>query len=123
MAAGDAHDETAVVPNGSYGEVMTWNPQAPRFRVLRVVLSWLVAGASVFVAATLVPGVSVGGFGDAMAAAVLIAAMNAVLPPVVAALRLPFTLLLGFVIVLVLDAFMLMLASHISWPGIRVDPF
>jgi uncharacterized membrane protein YvlD (DUF360 family) len=123
MAADEPHGEEAVVSDRSYGEMMSWNPQAPRYRLLHVVLSWLVAGASVFVAATIVPGVSVGGFADAMAAAVLIAAMNAVLPPVVAALRLPFTLLLGFVIVLVLDALMLVLASHISSRTIKVDGF
>jgi len=78
---------------------------------------------AVFVAAAIVPHVSVGSFADALAAAVLIAALNAVLPPLVAALRLPFTLLLGFVLVLVLDALMLLLASHISTRTIRVDSF
>jgi uncharacterized membrane protein YvlD (DUF360 family) len=107
----------------SYGELMTWNPQAPRYRLLHVLLSWLVAGVAVFVAAAIVPHVSVGSFADALAAAVLIAALNAVLPPLVAALRLPFTLLLGFVLVLVLDALMLLLASHISTRTIRVDSF
>src|SRR6516225_932749 len=104
----------------SYGELTTWNPQAPRYRLLHVLLSWLVAGVAVFVAAAIVPHVSVGSFADALAAAVLIAALNAVLPPLVAALRLPFTLLLGFVLVLVLDALMLLLASHITSRTIRV---
>ena len=107
----------------SYGETMTWNPQAPRFRLLHVLLSWLVAAVSVFIAAAIVPGVSVGTFSDAAAAAVLIAALNAVLPPLVAALRLPFTLAFGFVTVLVLDALILLLASHISSRAIRVDSF
>jgi uncharacterized membrane protein YvlD (DUF360 family) len=106
-----------------YGETMTWNPQAPRFRLMHVLLAWLVGGISVFVAAAVVPGVSVGSFGDAMAVAALIAALNAVLPPVVAALRLPFTLALGFAIVLVLDAVMLLLASQISSRAIKVDAF
>ena len=107
----------------SYGEIMTWNPQAPRFRLLHVLLSWLVAGASVFIAAAIVPHVSVGNFRDALAAAVVIAALNAILPPLVAALRLPFTLALGFVIVLVLDAVILLLVSHITSRTIRVDGF
>jgi uncharacterized membrane protein YvlD (DUF360 family) len=79
----------------AYGQAVRWDPQVPRFRPLHVLVSWLVAGVAVFVAAAIVPGVSVGGFADALAAAVLIAALNAVLPPVVAALRLPFTLALG----------------------------
>ncbi len=107
----------------SYGQELTWSPQRPRYNVVHVLVSWLVAGVAVFVAAAIVPHVSVGSFADALAAAVLIAALNAVLPPVVAALRLPFTLALGFVIVLVLDALMLLLASHITTRTIRVDSF
>jgi uncharacterized membrane protein YvlD (DUF360 family) len=106
-----------------YGHPVRWSPQAPRYRLLNVLVSWLVAGVSVFIAAAIVPHVSVGSFADALAAAVLIAALNAVLPPVIAALRLPFTLALGFVLVLVLDALMLLLASHISTRTIRVDSF
>ena len=107
----------------TYGHELTWSPQAPRYNVFHVLISWLVAGVSVFVAAAIVPHVSVGSFSDALAAAVLIAALNAVLPPVIAALRLPFTLALGFVLVLVLDAVMLLLASHITTRTIRVDSF
>jgi len=106
-----------------YGRELIWRPQAPRYNVFHVLISWLVAGVSVFVAAAIVPHVSVGGFSDALAAAVLIAALNAVLPPIIAAVRLPFTLALGFVLVLVLDAVMLLLASHISTRTIRVDSF
>jgi uncharacterized membrane protein YvlD (DUF360 family) len=116
-------DETYVAPREPYGEVMTWNPQAPHYRFLHVLLSWLVASVSIWIAAAIVPHVSVGSFVDAAAAAVFIAAMNAALPPLVAALRLPFTLALGFVIVLVLDALMLMLASQISTRTIQVDSF
>ena len=54
----------------TYAEAMTWSPQAPRYRLLHVLLSWLVAGVAVFIAAAIVPGVSVGNFGDALAAAV-----------------------------------------------------
>ena len=107
----------------SYGHPVRWTPQAPRYRLFHLLVSWLLAAVSVFVAAAIVPHVSVGSFSDALAAAVLIAALNAVLPPVVAALRLPFTLALGFVLVLVLDAVMLLLASHISTRTIRVDSF
>ena len=106
-----------------YGEAVRWSPEAPRFRVLHALLTWVVAAASVFIAAAILPGVTVGGFGDAFAAAAVIAALNAVLPPLVAALRLPFTLPLGFVLVLALDAVMLLLASDISSKVIHVDSF
>jgi uncharacterized membrane protein YvlD (DUF360 family) len=104
-------------------ELQTWRPRAPRFRLVRVVLAWLVGAAAVFVAATIVPGVSVGNFGDALVAAALIAAFNAVLPPIVAALRLPYTVALGFVLILVLDALILMLVASISKRTIVVDGF
>ena len=107
----------------TYGEVMRWSPQAPRYRIVHVLVSWLVAGVAVFIAAAVVPHVSVGNFRDALAAAVAIAAFNAVLPPLVAAARLPFTLALGFVIVLVLDALILLLVSHITSRTLRVDSF
>jgi Type I phosphodiesterase / nucleotide pyrophosphatase/Mycobacterial 4 TMS phage holin, superfamily IV len=48
--------------------------------------------------------------------------LNALLPPLVAALRLPFTALLGFFGVLFLDAGMLLLAGRIS-SGMSIDSF
>ena len=67
-------------------EMRTWSPRAPRLHPVRLVLAWLVGAASVFVAAAIVPGVHVGSFAEALIAAALIAAFNAVLPPLVAAL-------------------------------------
>lgn len=110
-------------PEASYGHEMAWAPQAPRFGLLNLVVSWLVAAVAVFVAAAVVPGVAVGSFGDAFIDAAVIAALNAILPPLVAALRLPFTLALGFVLVLVLDALILLLASHIDRASIKVESF
>ncbi len=49
--------------------------------------------------------------------------MNAVLPPIVAALRLPFTLALGFLAVLALDAGILLLVSAIDPNDFQVDSF
>src|SRR2546421_4346685 len=107
----------------THGETVGWSPATPRFRVLHLVLFWLVAAIAVLFAGLIVPGVTVGTFGDALAAAAVIAALNAVLAPIVAALRLPFTLASGFVIVLALDALILELASDISPHAISVDSF
>src|SRR5438105_5343286 len=106
-----------------YGEAWTWSPQAPRYRLIGLLVSWLVSAVAVFFAAAIVPHVSVEGFGGAVVAAALIGVLNALLPPIVAALRLPFTLALGFVAVLALDAAILLLASHISGNAIHVDSF
>jgi uncharacterized membrane protein YvlD (DUF360 family) len=73
-------------------------------------------------AAWVVPGVHVQGWWSALVAAAVIAVLNAILPPVFAALRLPFTLLLGLVLILLLDAAMFMLAAWIL-PGLSVDSF
>ena len=113
----------AVAPPTPGGETARWSPRAPRFRLERVGLAWLVATVAVLVAGLIVPGVSVQSFGDALVAAALIALLNALLPPVVAALRLPFTLALGFVAVLLLDAFILVLVSKIDPDAFKVSSF
>ena len=105
----------------AYGAAVQWQPQKPRFRPLRLAFSWALSAASLYVAAALVPGVSIGAFGGALLVAALIAVLNAVLPPVVAALRLPLTLALGFVAVLLVDALLLELASDALPDYIGVD--
>jgi uncharacterized membrane protein YvlD (DUF360 family) len=106
----------------AYGELPTWKPQRPRVRPFRLALSWLASAAALLLAAWLVPGASVDRFSEALAAVAAIAVLNALLPPVVAAGRLPFTLVLGFVLVLVLDALMLLAAEALT-DGLSVDSF
>src|SRR2546423_7504396 len=110
-------------PDSSYGEVVKWEPASPRFRPDHLVLHWVVATIAVFAAAWVMPHVSVQTFPHAAVAAALIAALNAVLPPLVAALRLPFTPPLGFVAALVLDPLILLLASQIDPHSFEVDGF
>jgi uncharacterized membrane protein YvlD (DUF360 family) len=107
----------------TYGERPSWKPERLRIRPMRVVAAWLVAAAALLVAATLVPGVHVNGFGGAVVAAIVIAVLNALLPPILSAVRIPFMALLGFVIVLLLDAAMLKLTSEIVPSAITVDSF
>src|ERR1051326_2411416 len=82
-------------------------PGRPKFRPLRLLLAWAVSGFALLGAAWLVPGASVNDYRGALVAAAVIALLNAILPPLVAALRLPFVALLGFLVVPVLDAAML----------------
>jgi len=95
----------------------------PKIRPLRLLLSWVVAGAALFIAAWIVPGVDVQTFRKALLVAFVIAILNALLLPLVAALRLPFTLVLGFLLVLILDAWMLVGAARITEDAIEVDNF
>jgi len=107
----------------SYGEHPTWHPERPRIRPVRLVASWLVAAAAVLVAAQLVPGVHVNGFAGAVVAAAVIAVLNALLPPILSALKIPFMALLGFVLILLLDAAMLKWTSDLVPRAITVDSF
>src|SRR3954451_4906348 len=107
----------------SYGQTPTWTPTRPRLRPFRLLLARVVSAAALLAAAWIVPGAAVHGFAGALAAAAVIAIMNAVLPPIVAALRLPLMLLVGLVLVLVLDAVMLMVADDITNGALSVDSF
>jgi uncharacterized membrane protein YvlD (DUF360 family) len=95
----------------------------PKIKPLRLLVSWLVAAAALFVAAWIVPHVEVKTFLGAVVVSLVIAVLNALVPPVVAAIKLPLTLVLGFLIVLVLDALMLLAASAITDNAIEVDSF
>ena len=105
-----------------YGEQPKWQPARPRFRLLRLIVAWVVGAFAVGVAAWLVPGVALGGMGEAFAVAALIAILNAIVPPVLAALRLPFMLVVGFFLILIADALMLELAEFLV-DDVRVDSF
>ena len=77
---------------------------AAALQAVPAVVSWLATGVALMVAAGLLPGVSIDSFWGALLVAIVAAALNAVIPPVLAALRLPATLLLGFLLVLAADA-------------------
>jgi len=70
-----------------------------------------------------VPGASTSNFWGALVAALVIAILNAVLPPLVAALHLPLMLLTGFLLILVVDALMLLAADNITNGDLSVDSF
>jgi len=106
----------------AYGEAPGWKPERPRFRLGQLVLGWLLGAVALLVATELVPGASDSTFRTALVAAALVALLNAVLPPLVAALRLPFTALLGFFLVLFVDAGMLLLVGRVS-SGLTIDSF
>ena len=114
---------TASAPAAPYGEGISWQPERPRFKPLRLLLSWALTAASLGVAAMILPGVDIAGYGGALAVAAVVAVLNAVLPPLLAALRLPFMLALGFVLVLVLNAVVLKLASDLLENTFVVDNF
>src|SRR4029077_20109305 len=68
-------------------------------------------------------GVYIDSFWGALLVAAIAAALNAIIPPVLAALRLPLTLVLGFVLVLFADAGILVLTDALTDGILRVDGF
>ena len=107
----------------AYGEQVRWEPAQLRLRPLRTLLAWIVAAAAVWVAAAIVPGVALEQTGAAFAVAAVLAVLNALLPPILASLRLPFTLVAGFLLVLFADALLLLLAHEVLPDDIHVDSF
>ena len=107
----------------SYGATPQWSPGRPKIRARRLLLQWVTSALALYIAAILVPGVKIEGFLGAFIAAALIAILNAVLPPLIAALRLPYMLAVGFLLVLVLDAWMVKVAADLSDNTFAVSSF
>jgi uncharacterized membrane protein YvlD (DUF360 family) len=103
----------------AYDEELAWHPERPRFSVWRLLIAWVLTAAALWVAAAILPGVHIDDAWGALLVAAVVAVLNAVLPPMLAALRLPFMLALGFLLVLALNAFVLKLASDV----LGVDTF
>jgi uncharacterized membrane protein YvlD (DUF360 family) len=106
-----------------FAEPLTWHAERPRIRPFRLLVSWVVSAAALLVAAYALPGAEVEGFWGALLVAAVVAILNAILPPLIAALRLPFTLALGFVLVLLANAGMLLLADGLTEGTIQLDSF
>jgi uncharacterized membrane protein YvlD (DUF360 family) len=106
-----------------YGGQVTWQPGRPRLRPLSLLVGWLIGAASIWISAWLLPGMSLRSTGSALLVAAVIAMLNAVLPPLLAALRLPYMLLAGFLLVLIADALLLRAAADLLPDDVRVDSF
>ena len=101
--------------DGDYAEDVAWNPSRPAFSPLRTAIALLVGAVAVWVVAAILSGVHVKSFvGAVLVAAIFVGGLNAILPPVVAAVRLPFTLILGFVTMLAVDAGILLFISAVD---------
>ena len=104
-------------------EMPVWDPKRPRFGPVRLLLSWLLATVALLLAVWIVPDATALDFSSAFFAAAVIAVLNALLPPVVAALRLPWILVVGLLLVLALDALMLLAADQITEGNLYIGSF
>jgi uncharacterized membrane protein YvlD (DUF360 family) len=122
--SGPARDSPTVVANMAPDAVsVAWSPARPRLRPVRLAAAWLVSALALLLAAGIVPGADIRDLAGAIVVAAVVAVLNAVLPPLVAALRLPFTVAIGFLLVLALDAAMLLLAADIAPNELHVEGF
>ncbi|UGS38654.1 phage holin family protein [Capillimicrobium parvum] len=100
-----------------------WRSADPRLRVGRLVAAWIASAAALLLAAEIVPGAEIRSFGGAVAVAAVAGVLNAVVPPLIAALRLPFTVAAGFLLVLGADAVILLIAADLAPEQLHVDGF
>ncbi len=119
----ESPEEERPVSAPSHGASVAWQPAKPRFRPLHLLASWALAALAVYVASELSPGFEIDRAAGAFLVAAVIAAVNAVLPPLVAALYLPFTLVTGFLLVLLVDAGALVLADELLPEIVAVASF
>jgi uncharacterized membrane protein YvlD (DUF360 family) len=123
MKASHGTGEDLAMTSAAYGEKPVWGLGRPRIGLIHLVISWLVATLALLVAAWIVPGADVNNFWGAFVAAAVIAVLNAILPPLIAALRLPLMLVLGLLLVLIADALMLLAADRITDGDLSIDSF
>lgn len=105
-----------------YGRALTWKPVRPKVHVVRLAVSWILATASLLVAVAIVPGAHIKDVGAAFAVTAAIAVLNALVPPIIAALRLPMTVLISFLLILLVDVLMLIAAANLT-TGLHLDSF
>lgn len=88
----------------TYGAEADWRPEKLRLRPARLLLSWLIAALSVDAAAVILPGFEIREVGGNLLVAALIGVLNALVPPLIAAIRLPFALGTGFLALLAINS-------------------
>src|SRR4051812_25839047 len=107
----------------AYGEEVSWQPVAPKISLVRLLVSLAILTGAVYVAAGLTPGVALERPGAGALVAVSLAFLNAIIPPILAALRLPFMVAIGFIGILLVDAALLLLVDAVFPDWLRVDGF
>ena len=101
----------------------TWVVRRPELRIRSLLVGWILAVTGLLTAAVLLPGLRIDGLLGAFGVVAVIGIVNALVVPVVARIRLPFTILSGFLLVLILDAAVLWGAAGSVSNSIVVDTF
>ena len=89
---------------------------------MRFLIRLVFNAAAVFLAANLVPGIAVSGYGAALLAGVFLGFVNAVIRPVLFILTLPFTIITLGLFIFVVNAICLALVAWLV-PGFTISGF
>lgn len=89
---------------------------------MKIVLKLLVSSLAVFFAAYLLDGVHLSGFPAAIILAIILSLLNTFLKPILIILTIPFTVLSFGLFLLVINAFIILIADRLM-PGFAVDGF
>ena len=89
---------------------------------MKTLVHFVVSALAILITAYVLPGVEVSGFLSAFVLAVVLAAINLVVRPLLVALTLPITIMTLGLFILVINALLIMLAASIV-PGFMVASF
>lgn len=81
--------------------------------MIRLLIHWIVSAVLLLVVAHIVPGFAVSGLGGAMIAALVIGLVNGTLGLILKIITFPLTVVSFGIFLLIINALMLMLASHL----------
>ncbi len=90
--------------------------------LLHAITSWFLSALALWLVAHIIPGIEVRDFGSALIATIIIGIVNAIVGPILKLLGLPFIILTLGLFLLIINAFLLKLASVFT-PGFRVHGF
>lgn len=78
-----------------------------------LIVRWIINALAILLAAYLLPGITVGGFGTALILSIVLGIINAVLKPILIILTLPINILTLGLFTFVINALMVMLAASV----------
>jgi putative membrane protein len=90
--------------------------------VMRLIIRLLASALAVLIAAHVIPGIEVNGYGDALIAAVVLGLLNLVIRPIIMLLTLPLNILTLGLFSWVINAFLFWVVGNIL-NGFKVDDF
>jgi putative membrane protein len=111
-----------LIGTGLSSDILTSDVEYSQIKNMNIVIKWIVNALIIIVAAYLLPGVHVMNFWTALVLALVMGVLNVLVKPLLVILTLPITLVTFGLFLLVINALMVLLASHLV-PGFTVDGF